>query len=159
MLKPSFLNAAKALIVSLVFVQNIQAQTTKLFDLLPASTTQVDFVNALNDSQTANILIYANFYGGGGVGVIDINNDGLEDLFFVGNLVPNQLYLNKGNFKFEKITEEAGIDFDGGWSTGVTIADVNNDGFQDIYISRELYDDKPELRANLLYINNQDNTS
>jgi len=158
MLKPSFLNAAKALIVSLVFAQNIQAQTTKLFDLLPASTTQVDFVNALNDSQTANILIYANFYGGGGVGVIDVNNDGLEDLFFVGNLVPNQLYLNKGNFKFEKITEEAGIDFDGGWSTGVTIADVNNDGFQDIYISRELYDDKPELRANLLYINNQDNT-
>ncbi|RXG16071.1 VCBS repeat protein [Leeuwenhoekiella aestuarii] len=134
------------------------AQATKLFDLLPASETEVDFVNTLEDSQTENILIYANFYGGAGVGVIDINNDGLQDLFFAGNLVANELYLNQGDLKFKKITKEAGIEFDGGWSTGVTIADVNNDGFQDIYVSRELYDDKPELRKNLLYINNQDNT-
>lgn len=144
--------------VTLFFNNAAEAQETKRFDLIPASQTEVDFVNTLKDSQTENILIYSNFYGGAGVGVIDINNDGLQDLFFAGNLVPNELYLNNGDLKFKKITKEAGIEFDGGWSTGVTVADVNNDGFQDIYVSRELYDDKPELRKNLLYINNHDNT-
>ena len=144
--------------VTLFFNNAAEAQETKRFDLIPASQTEVDFVNTLKDSQTENILIYSNFYGGAGVGVIDINNDGLQDLFFAGNLVPNELYLNNGDLKFKKITKKAGIEFDGGWSTGVTVADVNNDGFQDIYVSRELYDDKPELRKNLLYINNHDNT-
>ncbi|MFI8377917.1 VCBS repeat-containing protein [Leeuwenhoekiella sp. NPDC079379] len=139
-------------------VKNLNAQSSALFDLLPPAKTGVNFINNVNDSQTKNILIYANFYGGAGVGVIDINNDGLQDLFFAGNLVSNVLYLNEGNFKFQDITNEAGIIFDGGWSTGVTVADVNNDGYDDIYVSRELYDNEPDLRANLLYINNQDNT-
>ena len=139
-------------------VEPVNSQSLKLFELLPSSQTNVDFVNRIKDSQTENILIYSNFYGGAGVGVIDVNNDGLQDLFFAGNLVSNELFLNRGGLKFQNITNAAGIKFDGGWSTGVTIADVNNDGFQDIYVSRELYDHKPELRANQLYINNHDNT-
>jgi hypothetical protein len=103
-------------------------------------------------------LLYANFYGGAGVGVGDFNNDGLQDLYFAGNMVPDKLYLNKGEFQFQDVTSSSGILNDGGWSTGVTVADVNNDGHLDIYVSRELYDDRPEWRTNLLYINNGDGT-
>ena len=102
--------------------------------------------------------MYANFYGGAGVGVGDFNNDGLQDLYFAGNLVSDKLYLNQGNLTFKDITSTAGIIDDGGWSTGVTVADVNNDGYVDIYVSRELYDDNPKWRTNLLYINNTDGT-
>ena len=128
------------------------------FTMLPASDTGIEFSNDVVDNKQANILLYANFYGGGGVGLGDFNNDGLQDLYFAGNQVPDKLYLNQGDLKFEDATENAGITDDGGWSTGVTIADVNNDGYSDIYVSRELYDDKPEWRTNLLYINNGDAT-
>ncbi len=121
-------------------------------------STGVDFDNKIKDTKETNILIYANFYGGGGVGVGDFNNDGLEDVYFAGNKVPDKLYLNQGNLSFSDVTDAAGIKDDGGWSTGVTIADVNNDGYVDIYVSRELYDKKPEWRKNLLYINKGDGT-
>lgn len=127
-----------------------------LFSLL--TDTGIDFENTVKDEKSRNIMIYANFYGGAGVGVADFNNDGLKDLYFAGNMVDDELYVNRGNLRFEKITGKAGIINDGGWSTGVTIADVNNDGWQDIYISRELYDDKPGWRKNRLYINNGDLT-
>ncbi|MDC6366779.1 MULTISPECIES: VCBS repeat-containing protein [Flavobacteriaceae] len=112
----------------------------------------------INDTKEYNILKYANFYGGAGVGIGDFNGDGLQDLFFAGNLVPDRLYLNKGNLSFEDVTEQSGIIHDGGWSTGVTLADINNDGHLDIYVSRELHDENPEWRANLLYINKGDGT-
>ena len=128
------------------------------FTLLTSEETRINFSNDIKDQKELSIFQYANFYGGAGVGVGDFNNDGLQDLFFAGNLVPDKLYMNKGNLQFEDITESAGIFKDNGWSTGVTVADINNDGFQDIYISRELYDDKPELRKNLLYINKGDAT-
>lgn len=134
------------------------AQVSKRFSLLDASQTKIHFNNFVKDDKERNILTYANFYGGAGIGVIDINNDGLQDLYFAGNMVPDKLYLNKGNFEFEDISLKAGIKDDGGWSTGVTIADVNNDGYLDIYVSRELYDSKPEWRTNLLYLNNGDGT-
>lgn len=126
------------------------------FTLLEPSHTGVDFNNEISDNKDSNIFLYANFYGGAGVGVGDFNNDGLQDLFFAGNMVPDRLYFNQGNFVFKDVTGEAGIQHDGGWSTGVTIADINNDGYVDIYVSRELHDDKPEWRKNLLYINNGD---
>ncbi|WP_343487932.1 VCBS repeat-containing protein [Allomuricauda sp. d1] len=126
------------------------------FTLLNSNETGINFTNQVEDSEEHNILKYANFYGGSGVGIGDFNNDGLQDLFFAGNMTPDKLYFNKGNLQFEDVTSKAGINDDGGWSTGVTLADVNNDGHLDIYVSRELYDEKPEWRTNLLYMNNGD---
>lgn len=128
------------------------------FTLLSSNHTNITFSNDLIDQKEHNILRYANFYGGAGVGIGDFNNDGLQDIYFAGNQVDDKLYLNMGNLEFKDITKEAGILNDGGWSTGVTIADINNDGLDDIYISRELYDNKPEWRTNLLYINKGNNT-
>ena len=125
----------------------------KLFTLLSSEHTNIDFNNKLEDKKEHNILIYSNYYGGAGVGVGDFNQDGLQDIFFAGNLVSDRLYVNQGDLKFEEITEMAGIEDNGGWSSGVLIGDINNDGWPDIYVSRELYDDKPELRKNKLYIN------
>ncbi len=130
----------------------------KLFTLLAPEHTQVFFENTIEDTKEHNILIYANYYGGAGVGIADFDNDGLQDIFLTGNLVGDRLYQNKGEMRFADITERAGIQDNGGWSSGVAIADVNNDGWADIYVCRELYDDKPELRKNKLYINNGDVT-
>ena len=135
------------------FVIFILKAQTKKFESLPPSQTGLDFVNAIEDSKTQNILLYANFYGGGGVGLADFDNDGLTDIYFTGNLVGDEIYKNKGDLKFEKKTISAGITNDGNWSSGVSIADVNGDGLLDIYVSKELYDFQPERRANKLYIN------
>lgn len=129
-----------------------------LFTLLKSEETGIDFNNIVKDDTDKNIFAYANFYGGAGVGVGDFNNDGLEDVFFAGNMVPDKLYINKGNLSFIDKTEEAGIISFDGWSTGVTVADINNDGHLDIYVSRELYDENPEWRRNLLYVNKGDGT-
>jgi hypothetical protein len=135
------------------FVIFILKAQTKKFESLPPSQTGIDFVNAIEDSRAQNILLYANFYGGGGVGLADFDNDGLTDIYFTGNLVGDEIYKNKGDLKFEKKTISAGITNDGNWSSGVSIADVNGDGLLDIYVSKELYDFQPERRANKLYIN------
>lgn len=108
--------------------------TSPLFDLLSSEQTGIAFTNQLTSSQENNIIEYLYFYNGGGVAAGDIDQDGLIDLYFTGNQVPNKLYLNKGNFQFEDITESAGVSGDGGWSTGVTMADVNGDGLLDIYV-------------------------
>ncbi|MEO5893673.1 MAG: VCBS repeat-containing protein [Ferruginibacter sp.] len=126
-----------------------------LFSLLESNDTGIDFKNVLKENEDANVLNYTYFYNGGGVAVGDINNDGLPDILFTGNMVPNRLYLNKGNFKFEDITKKAGIAEKQGWCTGASMADVNGDGKLDIYICRSA-DANPERRKNLLYINNGD---
>ena len=144
------------LLYSLVVVGALGAQP--LFERLSSDATGVDFNNVVTDEQEHSILIYSNYYGGAGVGIGDFNNDGLQDLFFAGNLAADRLYLNQGDMQFSDATEAAGILDDGGWSSGVVLADVNNDGWLDIYVTRELYDDQPDKRRNLLYINRQDGT-
>lgn len=105
-----------------------------LFESLSPSFSGIDFENNLKETDTVNILDYLYFYNGGGVAIGDINNDGLQDIFFTSNQKPNQLYLNKGELKFENITDEAGVGGNSNWNTGVTMADVNADGYLDIYI-------------------------
>lgn len=136
-----------------LFAQSNEKPNQKLFSLLSSDHTGIKFNNLIKDTKKANITLYSNFYGGAGVGVGDLNNDGLQDIYFAGNLVGDKLYLNKGGLKFEDITVKAGINWDGGWSSGVLMGDVNKDGHTDIYVTRELYDDNPLLRANKLYIN------
>lgn len=130
-----------------------QHSKDKMFTLLNADQTNIHFNNRIQDFKEHNILIYSNYYGGAGVGIGDFNNDGLQDIFFAGNLEGDRLYRNKGRMQFEDVTQTAGIEDNGGWSSGVVVGDINNDGWQDIYVTRELYDDRPELRRNKLYIN------
>ena len=123
-----------------------------LFTLLPAEQTKIDFVNTVQDDDTFNILTYRNFYNGGGVAIGDINNDGLADVYFTANKEKNKLYLNQGNWKFEDITEQAGVGGNRAWSTGVTMADVNGDGWLDIYVCNS-GDVSGDDRENELFIN------
>ena len=131
---------------------------TPLFTQLSSAATGITFNNEVTDERAHNILLYANYYGGAGVGVGDFNRDGLADLYFAGNLVNDRLYLNKGDFRFEDMSKAAGLENTGSWSSGVIVGDVNGDGWDDIYVTCELYDDQPKLRANKLYINQGDLT-
>ncbi len=128
-----------------------------LFTLLPSEETGVDFVNEVENQKDFNIFKYRNFYNGGGVAIGDINNDNLPDIYLTGNMVPNKLYLNKGNFKFEDISKQAGIEGTKPWSTGVTMVDINADGLLDIYVSNA-GNLEGNNHDNDLYINNGDLT-
>lgn len=106
----------------------------RLFQYLTSAQTHIAFANTIIETDSINILTYEYLYNGGGVGVLDVNNDGLSDLFFTGSQVPNALYLNKGNFQFEDISASAGIALKNEWCTGVSIIDINSDGYDDIYV-------------------------
>ena len=142
-----YLTAICILILALV-----SCKEKTLFTLLSSSHTGIYFNNAIVESDSMNPLNHVNIYNGGGVGIGDFNSDGLQDIYFTGNMVPNKLYINKGNMKFEDNTITAGIDGAGKWCRGVSVVDINCDGKQDIYISVSISDDA-EKRKNLLYVN------
>jgi hypothetical protein len=124
-----------------------------LFTSIPSDYSSLTFENNVEQTRENNHLLNVEFVSGAGVAVGDINNDGLQDIFFAGNQVSDRLYLNKGNFKFEDISVEAGISQDNKWSTSVTFVDIDADGDQDIYVCRFVYLEN-DLSTNQLYINN-----
>ncbi len=128
-----------------------------VFELIFPDQSGIDFANNLIYDEKLNAYTYRNFYNGAGVALGDINNDGLLDIYFCGNQVENKLYMNKGNFEFEDITDKAGVACAGVWSTGVSMADVNGDGWLDIFVCKSgpLRDG---VRHNELFINNGDST-
>lgn len=144
-------------LASLLFVASScgvrKESNLKLFSLLPAEKTGIAFVNEVENGKKMNIFKYRNFYNGGGVAIGDINNDGLSDIFLTANMKPNRLYLNKGDFRFEDISESAGVQGNKPWSTGVTMVDINQDGLLDIYVSNA-GNLEGNNHNNDLYINN-----
>ena len=133
-------------------------QTNKeKFYKLDSDDTGIFFNNVNAENEQINIFTYEYLYNGGGVAVGDINNDGLPDIYFSSNNLENKLYLNKGNFKFEDITNLSGAGCQKGWKTGVSMVDINADGWLDIYVCRSA-DGDPNNRKNSLLINNGDLT-
>lgn len=129
----------------------------RLFTELSPDDTGIEFKNLVRETEEFNVLTYGYFYQGGGVAIGDINNDGLADVYFTGNMMASKLFVNKGDWEFEDISEDAGVAAAGLWNTGTTMADVNGDGLLDIYVCRSAAND-PDRRRNLLFINNGDLT-
>ncbi len=129
----------------------------EVFERLYQPSTNIEFSNNLTYNNSFNVFTYRNFYAGGGVAIGDVNGDGRPDLYLVANQTSNKLYLNKGGFEFEDITEEAGVGGEMPWSTGVSMADVNGDGLLDIYVANSGPFVEPR-RENELFINNGDET-
>jgi len=130
---------------------------TNIFQLLSEEKTGIRFSNNLSESPEFNILNYLYFYNGGGIAAGDVNNDGLTDLYFTANQLPNKLYLNQGDLRFSDVTEEAGVAGIEGWTTGTSMVDINGDGWLDIYVC-QVGDYQGIEGNNLLYINQQDGT-
>jgi len=143
----------KILLASLVLVTVACTKNASLFEELTPESTGIGFSNTVTQTEDNNVLNYPYYFNGGGVAVADFNLDGLQDIYFTGNMVENKLYLNKGNLKFEDITSQAGVAVPIGWKTGVTVEDINLDGFPDLYVCRSAMSDST-LRRNLLFINN-----
>ncbi|WP_232834904.1 FG-GAP-like repeat-containing protein [Pleomorphovibrio marinus] len=140
----------------MIFISGCEPSQPTLFKQLSSSQTGITFSNPIQESDTFNIMTEEFIYNGGGVAVGDFNDDGLPDLFFSGNEVPNKLYLNQGNMQFLDITEVAGVAAADKWSTGVTVVDINGDGLMDIYVGAAMKKDSL-ARANLLFVNQGNN--
>ena len=141
------------LILHILF--NACVSEDKQFTKLSPSSTKIYFNNKLKETNSRNYFTNPYMYLGAGVAAGDFNNDGLEDLFFLGNMVPNKLYINQAGLKFNDISDSSGVKGDGRWYSGVTLIDINNDGFLDIYCS---VGGENGPNNNVLYINNKDNT-
>lgn len=153
-LKPPIISARVLILFALILSSCKSGQKEEtLFQELLSEETGITFQNTVSQDGENNVLSYPYYFNGGGVAVGDFNNDGLDDIYFSGNQVPNKLYLNKGNFNFEDITEKSGVAATLGWKTGVTMADINQDGWLDIYVCRSAMADS-SLRKNLLFVNN-----
>lgn len=130
-----------------------QKNDMRLFTLMNQKQTGISFINTITENDSLNVLKYEYLYNGAGVGVGDFNRDGLADIFFSGNTTPNKLFINVGDLRFKDITNQSAVKGNGTWSTGVSIADVNGDGWMDIYVCHSgKYDDLKKL-SNELYIN------
>src|SRR5258707_6346180 len=129
-----------------------QAPGKTLFTRMDPKQTGISFLNNIREDDSLNVMRYEYLYNGAGLGIADLNNDGLNDLFFSGNTGPNKLFINKGNFKFEDRTRQAGVGGNGTWSTGVSIADVNGDGLLDIYVCHSGKFSDPAQLSNELFI-------
>src|SRR6185312_16799308 len=127
-------NVAGFLAGALLCMTSCKGRNT-LLQLVPSDRSGIHFSNRIGETDSLNVLDVSNIYNGGGVGIGDFNNDGRPDIFFTGNEVPCRLYLNKGDFHFEDVTEKAGVGGEGKWCRGVSIVDINNDGLPDIYVS------------------------
>ncbi|MEO8173809.1 MAG: FG-GAP and VCBS repeat-containing protein, partial [Sediminibacterium sp.] len=138
-------------ILSIFFFSCKNEKQSTLFEL--KENTGINFRNDVADGKQENSFLFRNFYNGGGVAVGDINNDGLPDILFTSNMGENKMYLNKGNFQFDDITAKTGFKQDSMWSTGVVFADINNDGWLDIYVCNSGHMGNGN-RLNKLYINN-----
>ncbi len=134
------------------FIYGCNEHSNSLFKKISSQSSHIDFVNVVSESDSLNPLKQEFLYNGGGVAAADFNNDGLIDLYFIASTSSNKLFLNLGNLKFRDITEEAKVGGEGRWCNGVTVVDINNDGWQDIYVCTTLKKD-PSQRKNLFYTN------
>jgi hypothetical protein len=134
----------------LITILSCVPKSDLIFEKVPSDRSGLKFSNYLEETDDWGYLAYYYFYNGGGVAIGDVNNDGLNDVFFTANMSSNKLFLNKGDMKFEDVSSASGIAGDDRWMTGVTMADVNNDGYLDLYISAS---GVRENTRNLLYIN------
>jgi hypothetical protein len=157
-----FRNYSCYLFVLLFFIQckknTIKVGTKTHFTLISNTESQINFKNVVEENLDFNFLNFTYIYNGAGVAVGDINNDGLEDIYFSSNQNSNKLYLNLGDFKFNDITNTAKVKDDKGWTTGVCMIDINNDGWLDIYVCKSGSLKDETLRQNKLFINQKDNT-
>ena len=142
--------------IILIVLFSFGCNKKKLFTQLEESQTNILFNNLITESDSMNILDYEYLYNGGGVAISDFNGDGLEDIFFTGNMVSNKLYLNRGEWSFDDISVVSGIEANNRWSSGVNVVDINLDGRLDIYISTSTFE-PDSLRSNVLFINRGNN--
>ncbi|MEX2232575.1 MAG: VCBS repeat-containing protein [Cyclobacteriaceae bacterium] len=138
--------------------ESASAVEQRVFNKVLSSHSGVTFKNIVDENINNYFDLFAYVYNGGGVGIGDINNDGLPDIYFTGNEVPNKLYLNEGNLRFKDISATSGVEGNGKWNNGVTMVDINSDGFLDIYVCKGGWHESKEQRKNLLFVNQGDLT-
>ena len=137
---------------AVLYLNACRDKKSSLFEKISSAHSGITFNNNIIENDSINPLDVVNIYNGGGVGLGDFNNDGLQDIYFTGNSVPCRLYLNKGNFEFADVTNKAGVDGFGRWARGVAVVDINNDGLMDLYVCNTIYKDSLK-RTNILYVN------
>jgi len=139
-------------LIIIVCLSAVRMHAQPLFTRMSEKQTGISFLNKIEEDDSLNVMRYEYLYNGGGVGIADLNNDGLDDIFFSSNTGSCKLYLNKGNFRFEDVTRLAHVGGNGTWCTGVSMADVNGDGLMDIYVCHSGKYDDPIKLCNELYI-------
>lgn len=141
-----------ALVAAIVFFSSCKQKNTPLFREIKSTESGITFSNVLQENEMLNMINYQYLYNGGGVGIGDFNNDSLPDIYFTSSILPNKLYINRGNMKFEDVTDIAGVSGEKKWSRGVSVVDINNDGLLDMYVCASTWQNA-ELKKDILYVN------